>query len=72
MIESSIDETELIMELVPKVVPWIILFVLSIFGMISYCYCCCCSRCACCCNKKKGLSKIDLLWPLSKHYFLRN
>lgn len=64
MIEDSITEGELINKLIPSVVPWIILFVISLFSIFSYCYCCCCSRCACCCNKKTGLSKVDLLWPL--------
>jgi len=50
--------------LIPKVAPWIVLFVLSIFSIISYCYCCCCTKCACCCNKKTPYTKVDLMWPL--------
>lgn len=64
MITEEINDSEMISEWIGAIVFWILLFVVSLFGFMAYCYCCCCKRCACCCNKKRDLTKVEYYWPL--------
>lgn len=64
MVEKTADENDLVNNIISEIIPWAVLFVISLLGLLSYCCCCCFSKCACCCNKKTPMTKVDLLWPL--------